>query len=94
MVPLIFLVLSLVLVLVLARSIEQSAILSQRVAEIIKQSDTISLTIGEMSQSLGNYARSYKSKDLVEYDKALAALPAQERTMHSLTANTALEKPA
>ena len=82
------------LVLVLARSIDQSAILSQRVAEIIKQSDTLSLTIGEMSLSLGQYARSYKVKDLALYDKALAALPDQERTMTSLVRGTALEKPA
>jgi methyl-accepting chemotaxis protein len=93
-VPLIFLILSLVLVLVLARSIEQSAILSQRVAEIIKQSDTLSLSIGEMSLSLGQYARSYKSKDLALYDKAFAALPDQERTMTALVRGTALEKPA
>ncbi len=82
------------LVLVLARSIEQSAILSQRVAEIIKQSDTLSLSIGEMSQSLGQYARSYKIKDLALYDKAYAALPAEEQQMTSLVRGTALEKPA
>ncbi len=93
-VPLVFLILSLVLVLVLARNIELSAILSQRVAQIIKQSDTLSLTIGEMSLSLGQYARSYKSKDLALYDKALATLPDQERELTSLVRGTALEKPA
>src|ERR1700677_1116413 len=93
-VPLIFLILSLVLVLVLARSIEQSAILSQRVAEIIKQSDQLSLRVGEMSLSLGQYARSYKSKDLALYDTAYAALPGDERTMESLVRGTALEAPA
>lgn len=93
-VPLAFLILSLVLVLVLARSIERSAILSQRVAQIIGQSDRLSLSIGEMSQSLGNYAKSYRPKDLAEYDAALRALPGQEREMLELVRGTALEAPS
>ena len=92
-VPLVFLVLTLLLVMALARSSEQSAILSQRVAQVLSQSDKLGLNIGLQSRSLGIYAKTHKKSDLDEYDAALRDLPTQERALEDLVRGTALAKP-
>lgn len=83
-VPLVFLVATLLLVMVLARNSERSAILSQRVAQILAQSDKLSLNIGMQSRSLGAYAKSHKTKDLDEYDAAVRDLPGKKGALDDL----------
>lgn len=94
-VPLAFLVLTLVLALTLLRTTDASATVSQQAGQVLGQSEKVSFSVGSMSESLGKYARSHRASDLVAYDAALKALPGQERDLLALVhGNPRLEVPA
>ena len=59
-VPLIFLVLTLLFATVLARSSEASTLISQRAGRILEQSDRMTQALGRMSRSLQLYQKSHK----------------------------------
>lgn len=93
-VPLAFLLLNLGLVTILARSSEQSALLSQRVARIHQQADQMTASFERMSRSLSTFVKSHRGSDLAEFDGAKTLISRQEAALEDLVRGDASLAPA
>jgi methyl-accepting chemotaxis protein len=94
-VPLIFLVLNLGLVMLLARSSLQFALLSQRVARVHQQADLLMQNFEHMSQAMTTYAKTHKPGDLAKFDDAKRSMTLEETTLEEqVRGDKILEPPA
>jgi methyl-accepting chemotaxis protein len=94
-VPLAFLVLTLALVMLLVRSSDQFALVSQRVARVHQQADQLTESFERMTRDLQDYARYRHAADLADYDAATKIIVGQETALEDSTRGAAgLEAPA
>jgi methyl-accepting chemotaxis protein len=93
-VPLVFLVLVLGLVMLLARSSEQFALLSQRVAQVHRQSDTLTESFESLSRSLSAYAKGRHSHDLADFLAAKKVIDVQEVALERIVRGDKIIEPA
>ena len=93
-VPLGFLVLTLVLLMLLVRIGQQSSLVVQRVTRVVGQSDLMTQTVGRMSNDLSLYAKSGKRKGLPDYVTAKALLERQRGEMQALVRDDPVLAPA
>ena len=93
-VPLAFLMLNLGLVMLLARSSEQSVFVSQRVTRVLQQSDRLSQLIGRMSRSVTTFSKTRRDSDLVDFDAARSLVPGEAQALEDLVRGDASLEPA
>jgi methyl-accepting chemotaxis protein len=93
-VPLFFLVLTLVLVMLLVQGSERFAALSLRAAQVHRQSDQLTESFERMSRSLSDFAKSHRPADLAGFDAAQKLISGQEVALENSVRGDRILEPA